>query len=392
MQNRSIKISDETLRDGEQQVGVFFSLPTKHKLAHLIAQTGVSGFAIMPSVCEQESALAKTLISDGLTHLITASTMMGKEYIDQAKNYGLKRIILFHAVSDRLMFLRNPDIRLMSEYQGKTIDDDIPSHIINKVRQDAINLIVENLRYATQVAGLRVDFAAEDASRADFNFLVQCINSFSGYVEHFLLCDTVGVLTPEKSYIWINDLLQCTTGVELGVHYHNDRGLALENTLQSITAGASLISGTFCGLGERSGNAALEQVLNGLRLRFGIELEGINYDAVDVLTNYIEEMGIRPAPPYSRISQSHESGIHVNSLLRDPLSYSTFPHDKTGVVFGKWSGVSNFQYLFEKQLQNPQTRQQYEKMRDVIKSLAIEQECYFTAKEVLKLWKDGTFE
>lgn len=392
MSNLSIKISDETLRDGEQQVGVFFSLATKHKLAHLIAQTGVNGFAIMPSVCDQESELAHTLIADGLTHLITASTMMGKEYIDQAKNYGVKRIILFHAVSDRLLFLRNPHVRLMSEYQGKTIDDNIPSHIINKIRQDALDVIVENLRYATQVAGLRVEFAAEDASRADFDFLVQCIRSCSPYIEHFLLCDTVGVLNPEKSYIWIHDLLQCTTGVELGVHYHNDMGLALENTLQSVMAGANIVSGTFCGIGERAGNVALEQVLNGLRVRFGIEVEGINYDAIEVVTNYIEQMGIRPARPYSQTAQSHQSGIHVNSLFRDPLSYAIFPHKDVNIVFGKWSGVSNFQYLFEKQLQNPQTRQQYEKMRAVIKSLAIEQERYFTAKEVLKLWKDGIFE
>jgi homocitrate synthase NifV/benzylmalate synthase len=79
-------------------------------------------------------------------------------------------------------------------------------------------------------------------------------------------------------------------------------------------------------------------------------------------------------------------------LFRDPKSYAVFPHNKIDVVFGKWSGVSNFQYLFEKQLQNPQSRKQYEKMRSVIKSLAMEQECYFTANEVLELWKDGIFE
>ncbi|MBD2493310.1 2-isopropylmalate synthase [Nostoc sp. FACHB-280] len=392
MQTLPIKISDETLRDGEQQVGIFFPYATKHKLAHLIAQTGVDGLAIMPSVCEQEAELVKSLVSEGWDDLITADTMMGKEYIEQAKSCGVKRIILFHAVSDRLLFLRNPQVRLMSEYQGKTIDDDIPSHIINKIRQDALDVIVENLHYATQVAGLRVDFAAEDASRADFDFLVECIRSCSPYIEHFLLCDTVGVLSPEKSYIWVNDLLQSTTGVALGVHYHNDMGLALENTLQSLMAGAILVSGTFCGLGERAGNVALEQVLNGLRVRFGIEVEGIDYDAVAAVTNYIEQMGIRPAPPYSQTAQRHESGIHVNSLFRDSKSYAIFPHNRIDVVFGKWSGVSNFQYLFEKHLQNPQPRQKYEKMRSVIKSLAAEQERYFTANEVLKLWKDGIFE
>ncbi|WGV25103.1 2-isopropylmalate synthase [Halotia branconii] len=392
MKTLPIKISDETLRDGEQQVGIFFSYQTKRKLAHLIAQTGVDGLAIMPCVCEQEAELVTSLISEGWDSLINASTMMGKQHIDQAKSYGVKRIILFHAVSDRLLFLRDSHIRFMQELQGKTIDDDIPSQVINRIRQNAIDVIVENLHYATKVAGLKVIFAAEDASRSDFDFLVECIRSCSPYIEHFLLCDTVGVLSPEKSYIWVNDLLQSTTDVPLGVHYHNDMGLGLENTLQSLMAGATLVSGTFCGLGERAGNVALEQVLNGLRVRFGIEVEGIDYNAIAAVTNYIEEMGIRPAPPYSQTAQRHESGIHVNSLFRDPKSYAIFTHNKIDVVFGKWSGVSNFQYLFEKQLQNPQPRKQYEKMRSVIKSLAAEQERYFTANEVLELWKNGIFE
>ncbi|MGL5793921.1 MAG: 2-isopropylmalate synthase, partial [Waterburya sp.] len=313
MKTLPIKIYDDTLRDGEQQAGIFFSYPTKHKLAHLIAQTGVHGIDIMPFICEQEAELAKTLISQGLDDLILSATLINKKFIDQVKGCGIKRITLFYALSDRLLFLRDPQIRLMNEFKGKTIDDDIPAKIIDRIRQNAIDLIVEHLHYATKVAGITVDFAGEDTSRADFDFLVQCIRSFSPYIKEFFLCDTVGILTPEKSYIWIHDLLQSTKGVGLGVHYHNDTGMALENTLQSLIAGASFISGTFCGLGERAGNVAIEQVLNGLRVRFGIEVEGINYDAIAAVTDYIEKLGARPASPYSQAAQHHETGVHVNS-------------------------------------------------------------------------------
>ncbi|MEA5603236.1 2-isopropylmalate synthase [Nostoc sp. UHCC 0252] len=392
METLPLKIYDQTLRDGEQQAGIFFSYPTKQKLAHLIAQTGINGFCIMPCVCKQEADLAKTLLSENLENFLIADTLMNKQSIDFAKDCGIRRIVLFNALSDRLLFLRDSHIRSLNEFKGQTIDDNIPTQVINKIRQNSIDLIVENLRYATTVAGLKVDFAAEDASRADFDFLVQCIRSFSPYIENFILCDTVGILSPEKSYIWVNNLLQSTTGVAFGLHYHNDMGMALENTLQSLMAGATLVSGTFNGIGERAGNVSIEQVLNGLRVRFGIEVNAINYDIVDRVTNYIEKLGIRPATPYSQAAQRHESGIHVNSLFSDPYSYAVFPHGTIDIIFGKWSGASNFQYLFEKQLQNPQSRSQYEKMRSVIKSLATEQERYFTANEILDLWKNGVFE
>jgi benzylmalate synthase len=391
METLPLKIYDDTLRDREQQAGLFFSYPIKEKLAHLIAQTGVHGIDIMPFVCEEEAELANKLISEGLDDLIFSATLMNKQFIDQVKNCGIKRIVLFYALSDRLLFLRDPQIRLMSEFKGKTIDDDISTKIIEKIRQNAIDLIVENLHYATKVAGLTVDFAGEDSSRADFDFLVECIRSFSPYIKNFFLCDTVGILTPEKSYIWINDLCQRTTGVALGVHYHNDMGLALENTLQSIMAGATFVSGTFGGIGERAGNVAIEQVLNGLRVRFGIEVEGINYEAIAPVIDCMEQLGIRPSAPYSKTAQRHETGVHVNSLFSDPNSYDAFAHSTIDMIFGKWSGVSNFQYLFEKQLQNPQSRNQYEKMRSVIKSLAVEQQRYFTGNEVLELWENDAF-
>ncbi|NES70302.1 MAG: 2-isopropylmalate synthase, partial [Okeania sp. SIO2D1] len=191
---------------------------------------------------------------------------------------------------------------------------------------------------------------------------------------------------------WINDLHQYTNNAPLAVHFHNDMGMALENTLQAVRAGVSMVSGTFLGIGERAGNVALEQVLNGLRVRFGIEVKGINYDAIVHVCEFLEQLGVGPVPPYSKAAQRSQSGIHVNSVLYDPLSYIVFPHSELEVWFGKNSGASNFKYLFEKQVLQPQSQERYEKMRSVIKSLAIEQERSFTSQEILDLLEQGVFD
>ncbi|MCU0524073.1 MAG: 2-isopropylmalate synthase [Elainella sp. Prado103] len=391
METIRLQISDETLRDGEQQVGVVFEREDKRQLAHLIAQTGVHQIALMPAIHPTEEHLVKSLVQAGLGHRVAASTMMMRPLIDQAKTCGVEQIILFNAVSDRLLFLRDPDMRQHSIYRNQTIDDRIPPPIIDRIRQNMLRNVLKHLQYAAEL-GLKICFAAEDASRADFDFLVECIRAFMPYLDRFLLCDTVGILTPEKTYIWIHDLLQCTEQAALSVHFHNDMGLALENTIQAIRAGAMGISGTFGGIGERAGNVALEQVLHGLRLRFGWEVEGIEYAALTAVTDYLDRRNIRAHPPYSQQAQRCETGIHVNSMLRDHHSYAIFPHGTPEIWFGKCSGSSNFQYLFERHLQRSLNRDQYERLRSTIKVLSIQQKRSFSVSEVLEMLEQGLLE
>jgi isopropylmalate/homocitrate/citramalate synthase len=251
-----------------------------------------------------------------------------------------------------------------------------------------LETVLKHLRYAAGL-GLKICFAAEDASRADFDFLVECICRFQPYLDQFLLCDTVGILTPEKTYIWIHDLLQCTNNPTLSVHFHNDRGLALENTMRAVEAGAGGISGTFGGIGERAGNVALEQVLNGLRLRYGWEVAGINYEALTQVSDYLEQLNIRANPPYSQAAQRCETGIHVHSILRDRHSYTDFCHAEPEIWFGKCSGASSFQYLFEHHLQQPLNRDQYERLRSAIKILSIQQKRSFSLAEVVEMLNTG---
>jgi isopropylmalate/homocitrate/citramalate synthase len=388
-----LKIFDETLRDGEQQAGVFFDYETKHTLAHLIAKAGVSYIDIMPFVDRSEEQLVKALISEGLSAVVSPAVMMGKRFIDHARSCGARRIILFHAVSDRLMFLRDAEARRSHFFGNRSIDDGIPDAVIAQVRREVLDKIQENLRYATsEEVGLEVDFAAEDASRADPGFLIECIRKFRPYVGHFMLCDTVGTLSPEKTYNWVHDLLGATDHAPLAVHFHNDLGMALENTIQGVLAGATMVSGTFLGIGERAGNVALEQVFNGLRVRFGVEVEGIDYESVEAVTESMRGLGVAPAPPYSATARRHETGIHVNSFLRDPKSYSIFAYEEPEIWFGKCSGASNFQYLFEKRLSRTLPAEAYDRMRTRIKELSIEQKRCFSSEEVLRLIEGGALD
>ncbi|MCP3983788.1 MAG: 2-isopropylmalate synthase [bacterium] len=391
MEVRRLKIFDETLRDGEQQAGISFPPGAKLQLARGIARTGVHQIDVMPAVDASEAALAATLVKEGLGDRLTPATMLGKPSVDQAKASGAGRIILFYALSDRLMFLRDAELRDDPAFAGRTIDDGVPDVVIERLREGVIARVLESLRYATSKGiDLRVDFAAEDASRADPEFLRQCIRAFGPYLEHFMLCDTVGTLRPERAGSWIRELLSPRGVGPLAVHFHNDQGLALENTLQAVLAGATMVSGTFGGIGERAGNVALEQVLDALRVRHGIEVEGIDYDAIPAVIAQLDQLGLRPAPPFSAAAQRHESGIHVHSLLRDPRSYCIFEGVEPEIWFGKMSGTSNFEYLFEKILEQPRPRAEYERMAAALKSRAVAEARCFSPAEVLALVEEGS--
>ncbi|MEM6614703.1 MAG: 2-isopropylmalate synthase [Cyanobacteria bacterium P01_C01_bin.72] len=376
MKQIPLTIFDETLRDGEQQVGIFFDTATKNVLAQLIAQTGVHYLALMPAIHPTEAELVKKLTHLELQNILAASTMMGEKYIEQSQNCGVQTIILFNAVSDRLLTLRDP---LSSHYAHPTQTE------INQIRSRMIDRVIFHLQYAVS-KGLKICFAAEDASRADFDFLVECITKFQPYIEQFLLCDTVGILTPEDSKLWLRNLVEFTEDrTPLAVHFHNDRGLALENTIQAVLAGARGISGTFGGIGERAGNVALEQVLNGLRLRYGWEIPGIDYNALIKVTDYLAHRGFIANAPYSAESLRYETGIHVDSLCSDRSSYYLFSQGEPDVWYGKFSGASNFQYLFEHCLDQPQPAEQYQKFREQIKNMAIAQKRSFSQAETLEL-------
>ena len=141
METLPIKISDTTLRDGEQQAGLFFPHKMKQEFAHLIAKTGVSHIEFMPCTCDQEAQLVKTLVAEGLKPDIIAATPVRKEFIDIAKDCDVEQIVLFKGLSDRLLFLRDREISQMKEFQGKTIDDHLPVLLTKSVKMLLMKLL-----------------------------------------------------------------------------------------------------------------------------------------------------------------------------------------------------------------------------------------------------------
>lgn len=385
MQNINLTIFDETLRDGEQQVGIFFDPQIKSELANLIAATGVQKIALMPAIHPTEAELLSQLVQKRSTKLFAASTMMTPQYINQAVRCGVQHIILFHAVSDRLLWLRDSQVKSEASTTTSQQKSTQTSSAIAKLRHAMQAKVIKNCEYALS-QGLQISFAAEDASRADLDFLGDCINKFAPYLDHFLLCDTVGILKPTTTKEWIKKLLELTQNrLPLMVHFHNDRGLALENTIQAVLAGAKGISGTFGGIGERAGNVALDQVLNGLKLRYGWQIAGINYQAFEAVLAYQRQHQIIANQPYSPETLRCETGIHVDSLLADRHSYYLFPDGEPEIWFGKFSGASNFKYLFEKKLNQPLSLAKYQEFRDLIKIKAIQLNKSFSAEETIAI-------
>jgi isopropylmalate/homocitrate/citramalate synthase/ubiquinone/menaquinone biosynthesis C-methylase UbiE len=357
-----IKLYDETLRDGEQQVGVVFSAAEKKILAKKIAGLGVDFIDIMIGVHPDEDALVSELIAEGIP--IAPACMMNEQYVEEIRSRGVKKTILFYSVSDILLKTR-----------GKT-------------REEAINLICTWAKKVHEL-GIQFDFAAEDATRADYGFLVEVAKGIKPYVEHFMICDTVGCMQPSAMKKLIQDF-KMDTGCAVGVHCHNDLGLAVENTVQAVLGGASLVSGTFTGIGERAGNACLEQVLKNLKDRYGIISGGLDYDQLDALVEQVRELAvIGPAKPNTEQAFRSQTGIHISSLLMDESSYCIFPGVKHTVWFGKYSGISNFKYLFERELNTPLPHQTYEEMRNKIKNMSISQKKTFNSQEVISMHQRG---
>ncbi|NJA05628.1 homocitrate synthase [Methylococcaceae bacterium WWC4] len=319
---RSIVIDDTTLRDGEQSAGVVFSLDEKLNIAKQLAELGVPELEIgIPAMGEQEREEIKAIAALGLSSHLLVWSRMRQEDLQHCLGLGVDTVDLSISASDQ--------------------------HIQHKLKQSRAWVLatIDRCVKAALDAGMQVCVGAEDASRADSDFLAQMAETAQAAGAcRIRFADTVGVMEPFGVHDAIRKL-RAVTDMDIEMHAHDDLGLATANTLAAALAGATHVNTTVNGLGERAGNAALEEVVVGLKQLYGIE-SGVdlrNFPALShrVATASGDTIGSRKSL-IGRDVFSHEAGIHVDGLLKDPANYQGVDPALVGrshqLVLGKHSG------------------------------------------------------
>jgi 2-isopropylmalate synthase len=329
-----VKIFDTTLRDGEQSPGFSMSVPEKIRMAHQLEKLGVdiieAGFPIAsPGDLEGTRAVAREI--RGCT--VAALARARRDDIDAALD-GISQ-----AAHPRLhTFLATSDLHL--------------HHKLRLTREEALEAISTNVAYARKHCA-EVEFSAEDASRTDIDFLCKAVKAaVKAGATIINLPDTVGYAVPEEYEAMFRNViahLDGAHGVTLSAHCHNDLGLGVANSLAAIRGGARQLELTINGIGERAGNAALEEVIVVLRVRqaaIGITTN-IHLDQLYASSRLLSEITGVPVAPNKAVvganAFAHEAGIHQDGILKNPLTYEIISPEAVGVpkrslVLGKHSG------------------------------------------------------
>ena len=328
----NIGIVDTTLRDGEQSAGVVFNREEKLHIAQMLDAIGVQEIeAGIPAMGNDEQATIKAIIGLGLKAEISTWNRVAISDIKASAECGVKRVSIAVPVSD---------IHL--------------KYILNKGRDWVLEETKKVIEYAKE-EGLYVCVGAVDASRSAEEFLMQFARAIQDCGANRLrFDDSVGILDPFQTSEVINKL-RTEIDIDIEIHCHNDFGMATANTLAAVRAGARYASVTVNGLGERAGNAALEEVVMALKHIAGTDL-GFDTARFRVLSEYVAKAALRAIPGSKPIVGSdifaHESGVHVDGILKNPLTYEPFAPKEVGleraIVIGKHSGSHAIRYVFEK--------------------------------------------
>ncbi|WP_370978148.1 homocitrate synthase [Agaribacterium sp. ZY112] len=328
---QQVVIDDTTLRDGEQSAGVAFSAEEKIHIARSLVELGVQELELgIPAMGAEECELIRSIVELKL---------------------GAKSLVWSR--------LNEADLTLAASTGVDMVDLSVPSsaqQLKNKIHKSEawvldqlVKLIPRALDY-----GLEVCIGCEDASRADADFLSRIAECAEKYgAKRLRYADTLGILEPFRCYESLKKLRQ-SSGLELEMHAHDDYGLATANTLAAVKAGASHINTTVNGLGERAGNAPLEECVFALKHLHALDL-AIDTTKIPALSAFVQQASGRSVSSNKSVVGAmvftHESGVHVDGLLKDQHNYQGLDPTELGrsheLVLGKHSGSALLKAAYE---------------------------------------------
>jgi isopropylmalate/homocitrate/citramalate synthase len=355
-----IRVYDDTLRDGEQMPGVAITPENKYELARTLSDIGVHIMDVgFPAVSEGERETLR-LVLEGrkrgeLREDLEVVCMMRSTNKDidatmqVIDSLGFRRdevtYFIFTSASDLHVKYKLGRTLLHREGIPESEWLELPVWFY---RAANVRMMCDAIKYAREQGATSIEFGGEDGSRADVNYIAELhTEGLRAGGTRPSTPDTVGCYSPFAVRDYIPRIKAAAPDAPLVVHFHNDLGLGAWNTVMALGSGAEMFTTSVNGIGERTGNAPMHQVLLQLRYLFGIEIPHFKYDKLRDLARQLERMSgipVQPTEPGIGLNVfSHESGIHTAGMLIHPAIYQFIPPDDLGAeisyVYGKHSGT-----------------------------------------------------
>jgi methanogen homocitrate synthase len=326
-----IEVCDVTLRDGEQMPGVVFRSDEKLEIAIRLNEVGVeiieAGF---PVVSEAEKRAVQDITNLGLDSKISVLSRSVPKDVEVALDCDVDMVSVFIATSE-----------LHLKYK------------LHMTCAEAVKCAFETVEFAKD-HGLIVRFSAEDATRTDFELLKKLYRKAEEYrADYVSIADTVGIMNPRTTGYLVGEIKK-EVNIPICMHCHDDLGMALANTLAAAEAGAKQLHTTVNGIGERSGNTPLEELLVALRIHHEVD----RYDTTKLtpLSKLVQSSSGVVMPKNKAVvgenAFAHESGIHVAAVLEEPRTYELYSPEMVGsarrIIIGKHTGAKALKYITKK--------------------------------------------